>query len=204
MIPCSIYIPRSHSAIHPHIEASAVRPRSWMRSIHVEYHLPGSLTTNSLEPLVTRLEAVWVLRFRFNALSQTVESHDTLLNNLLIRVMYILKWDGYTGIIIMDYQGKVEDFRRHVWGLLSDYGMTHKPSKVTQGREWRQEWCDGDFEHEKVRDPFFCRHVWGLYPMKARELRKPARPIITSSVVRRKHRQERMRSSILTSTSKDF
>ena len=93
----SIYIPRSHSAIHPHVETSAARPRSWMRSIHVEYHLPGSLTTNSFEPLVTRLEAVWVLKFRFNAPSQTVDFHDTLLNNLLIRVMYISKGDGSCG-----------------------------------------------------------------------------------------------------------
>lgn len=45
--------------------------------------------------------------------------------------MYILKGDGSSGIIIMDYKGKFEVFRRHVWGLLSDCGMTHKPSKVT-------------------------------------------------------------------------
>lgn len=77
-----------------------------MRPIHVEYHLPGSLTTNSFQSLGARLEAVWVLKFRFKALSQTGESHDPLLNNLLIRVMYILKGDGSSGVIIIDYKGE--------------------------------------------------------------------------------------------------
>lgn len=66
--------------------------------------------------------------------------------------MYILKGDGSSGTIIMDYKGKFEVFRRHVWGLLTS--LQKSPwLRMTSSMMRRR------FGHEKVRDPFFCRHI---------------------------------------------